>query len=110
MLIRRRAHGKNLVTSRPLLVSAKEGYTRPPMGRDWFATTTTTWRVDELIKRRVRDWRRLLGEDGHTGARSEDFRKDHESAYTGTHSVFPAPLVEWILLRYAKEGGSVLDA
>lgn len=111
MLIRQRAHGKTLVTSRPLLVSAQQAYTRPPMGRDWFATTCTVWRVDELIRRRVRDWRRLTGEDGHTGARSEDFREDHDSAYTGTHSVFPAPLVEWILLRYGgKPGGAVLDA
>lgn len=111
MLIRRRAHGKTLVTSKSLLVSAQQGYSRPSVGRDWFGTTTTVWRVDELIRRRVRDWRRLTGEDGHTGARSEDFRADHDSVYTGTHSVFPAPLVEWILLRYGGEpGGYVLDA
>jgi hypothetical protein len=73
-------------------------------------TTTTVWRVDELIRRSVRDWRRLLGEDGHTGTRAEDFRPDHDSVYTGTHSVFPAPLVEWILLRYAPQGGTILDA
>ncbi len=73
-------------------------------------TTTTVWRVDELIRRSVRDWRRLTEEDGHTGSRAEDFRPDHDSVYTGTHSVFPAPLVEWILLRYAPKGGSVLDA
>jgi hypothetical protein len=38
-------------------------------------------------------------------------RKDHDSVYTGTNSVFPAPLVEWILLRYGgPQGGKVLDA
>lgn len=110
MLIKRRAHGKVLVTSRPLLISPQEGYGRPAAGKAWFMTTTTVWRVDELIRRSVRDWRRLLGEDGHTGSRAEDFRPDHDSVYTGTHSVFPAPLVEWILLRYAPQGGTVLDA
>lgn len=110
MLLKRRAHGKTLVTSKPLLLTPQQGYSRPNMGRDWFATTTTVWRVDELIRRRVRDWRRLTAEDGHTGARAEDFRPDHDSVYTGTHSVFAAPLVEWILLRYCPSGGSVLDA
>ena len=52
-----------------------------------------------------------MGEDGHTGARSEVMRKDHDSVYTATHSVFAAPLVEWILLRYGGEaGGHILDA
>jgi hypothetical protein len=38
-------------------------------------------------------------------------RADHDSVYTGTHSVFPAPLIEWILLRYGgPPGGHVLDA
>lgn len=111
MLIKSKAHGKTLYRTKPLLLSARQGYVRPPMGPDWFATTTTVWRVDELIKRRVRDWRRLLGEDGHTGTRSEKFRPDHHSAYTGTHSVFPAPLAEWILLRYGGgEGTHILDA
>lgn len=74
-------------------------------------TTTTVWRVDELIRRRVRDWRRLTEETGHSGERSETFRGDHDSVYTGTYSVFPAPLVEWILLRYGgPQGGKVLDA
>jgi DNA modification methylase len=74
-------------------------------------TTTTVWRTDELIKRRVRDWRRLTGETGHDGERVGTFRDDHDSVYTGTHSVFPAPLVEWILLRYGgPTGGKVLDA
>lgn len=103
--------GKTLYTSRPLLISAQQGYVRPAQGKDWFATTTTVWRVDEIIKRRVRDWRRLTGETGHDGERSETFRTDHDSVYTGTHSVFPAPLVEWILLRYGgPSGGRVLDA
>jgi len=67
--------------------------------------------VDELIRRRVRDWRRLTEETGHTGERMGTFRVDHDSVYTGTHSVFPAPLVEWILLRYGgPAGGRVLDA
>jgi hypothetical protein len=106
-----KASGKTLHRSRPLLISATQAYTRPSVGRDWFATTTTVWRVDELIRRRVRDWRRLLGETGHSGARNETFRKDHDSIYTGSHSVFPAPLVEWILLRYGgPPGGRVLDA
>jgi hypothetical protein len=38
-------------------------------------------------------------------------RADHDSVYTGTHSVFAAPLVEWILLRYGGDpGGRILDA
>lgn len=104
--------GKTLYRSKPLLLTATQGYTRPPTsGKDWFLSTTTIWPVDELIRRRVRDWKRLLGEDGHTGARAETFRKDHDSVYTATHSVFPAPLVEWILLRYGgPAGGKVLDA
>lgn len=111
MLLKTQAHGKTLVKSKSLLVTAQESYLRPGVGSDWFATTTTVWRVDELIRRRVRDWRRLTGEDGHQGTRSETFRPDHNSAYTGTHSVFPAPLVEWILLRYGgPTGGKVLDA
>jgi len=74
-------------------------------------TTTTVWRVDELIRRRVRDWRRLTGETGHGEERTGTFRTDHDSVYTGTYSVFPAPLVEWILLRYGgPAGGKVLDA
>jgi DNA methylase len=103
--------GKTLYHSRPLLITPKEAYVRPGPGKDWFATTTTVWRVDELIRRRVRDWRRLTGETGHTGERAEKFRKDHDSVFTGTYSVFPVPLVEWILLRYGgPPGGRVLDA
>jgi len=112
MLFKKQAHGKTLYTTKPLLTSAKEGYIRPPEnGNDWFQSSCSVWRVDELIRRRVRDWRRLTGEDGHTGARSETMREDHDSVYTGSHSVFPAPLVEWILLRYGRPaGGHVLDA
>ena len=103
--------GKTLVRSKPLLLSAKQGYTRPPQGKAWFQTTTTVWRADELIRRSVRDWRRLTNETGHTGSRTGAMRESHESAYTGTVSVFPAPLVEWILLRYGgSSGGRILDA
>lgn len=103
-----KASGKTLYTSKPLLVTAKQGYVKPQID---FATTTTIWHVDELIKKRVRDWKRITGETGHTGARNEVFRADHDSVYTGTHSVFPAPLVEWILVRYGgAPGGKVLDA
>jgi len=102
--------GKVMHRTKPLLITAKEGYSRPDPGKAWFQTTTTVWRVDEIIRRRVRDWRRLLGEDGHTGTRTETMRADHDSVYTGTHSVFPAPLVEWVLLRYAPSGSRILDA
>lgn len=104
------ASGKVLYRSRPLLIKPQDAYTRPPEGREWFQTTTTVWRVDELIRRRVRDWRRLLDETGHTGTRSGAMRADHDSVYTGTVSVFPAPLVEWILLRYAPPGCVLVDA
>lgn len=112
MLFKKQAHGKTLYASKPLLVTSQQGYLRPPdSGNDWFQTSCSVWRVDELIRRRVRDWKRLLGEDGHTGTRAETMRVDHDSAYTATHSVFPAPLVEWILLRYGGcPGGSILDA
>ena len=111
MLFKSKAAGKTLVTSRPLLISPAQGYSRPKQGKEWFATTTTVWRVDELMRRRVRDWRRLTEETGHTGERTGTFREDHDSVYTGTHSVFPAPLVEWILLRYGgPSGGRILDA
>lgn len=103
--------GKTLYTSRPLLITQQQGYVRPSTGKEWWLTTTTIWPVDELIRRRVRDWRRLTGETGHTGERAETFRKDHDSVYTSTYSVFPAPLMEWILLRYGgPKGGRVLDA
>lgn len=103
--------GKVLKTSAPLLLTPQEAYQRPSQGKDWFSTTTTIWQVDEIIKRRVRDWRRLTGETGHSGARDETFRADHNSIYTGTHSVFPAPLMEMIIARYAGPVGShILDA
>ncbi len=114
MLFKRKdaVSGKILYKSKPLLGSGLGGYTRPPTtGNDWFQSTTSVWRVDELIRRRVRDWKRLLGEDGHTGTRAEVMRKDHDSVYTATHSVFPAPLMEMIVLRYGGPvGGKILDA
>jgi DNA modification methylase len=107
-----KASGKVLKQTRPLLVTPQQAYVRPSQGdKDWWQTTTTIWQVDELIKRRVRDWRRLTGETGHDGARNQSFRSDHDSYYTGTHSVFPAPLMEMIIVRYAGEVGStILDA
>jgi hypothetical protein len=106
-----KASNKTLYHSRPLLLKPSQAYVRPGPGKEWFQTTTTVWRVDELIRRRVRDWRRLTEETGHTGARNETFREDHDSVYTGSHSVFPAPLVEWVFLRYGgPAGGRVLDA
>jgi hypothetical protein len=103
--------GKVLKRTRPLLLKPQQGYTRPPVGKAWWNTTTTVWRTDEIISRSVRDWRRLTNETGHTGTRETTMRTDHDSIYTGTHSVFPAPLIEWILLRYGgPTGGHVLDA
>ena len=104
--------GKVLKTARPLLLSAVQGYVRPKeTGSEWWLSTTTIWPVDELIGRRIRDWRRLSNETGHTGERTSSFRKDHNSIYTGTHSVFPAPLCEWIILRYGGTvGGCIIDA
>ncbi len=104
--------GKVLKVSKPLLFSAAQAYVPPKKdGSEWFLTTTTIWPTDELIGRRIRDWRRLLGETGHTGERTQTMRSDHNSIYTGTHSVFPAPLCEWILLRYGPPaGGLILDA
>lgn len=95
--------------NRPSLFTIKESYVRPPMD---FSTSMTIWHVDEAIKRRVRDWRRITDEDGHTGERAEKFRADHDSVYTGTYSVFPLPLMEMILIRYAqqKHGALILDA
>lgn len=87
-----------------LLVQPKDGYMRPKVD---FKTSTSIWNVDEVIKRRVTDWRRITGEDGHTGNRSQ-LRKD--TIYTGTHSIFPIPLMEYIIIRYAENGGKLLDA
>jgi len=112
MLIKtRHASGRTLYKSKPLLLTAQEAYSPPAPGKAWFNTTVSVWRVDELIKRSVRDWRRLLGETGHTGSRTGTMRADHDSTYTGTVSIFPAPLVEWILLRYGgPKGGKIIDA
>lgn len=93
--------------NRPLLTSIEQGYVPPQMD---FSTSMTIWHVDEAIKRRVRDWRRLTGEDGHTGERAEKMRADHDSVYTGTYSVFPIPLAEYILMRYAGKRAKILDA
>ncbi len=98
---------KKLQRTKHTLTKPKDGYVRPKID---FKTTTTVWRVDELIKRRVRDWMRLLGEDGYSGIRESVARKDL-TIYTGTYSVFPVPLVEWVLVRYAgKPGSMILDA
>jgi hypothetical protein len=107
-----KASGKVLKTTRPLLVTPQQAYVRPSPGdKDWWQSTTTIWPVDEIIKRRVRDWRRLTGETGHDGTRNETFRADHKSIYTGTHSVFPAPLMEMIIARYGgSPGNHILDA
>lgn len=104
--------GKTLKTSKPLLLDASSGYIRPPeTGSEWFMTTTSVWPCDELIGRRIRDWRRLTGENGHEGTRSGTFRADHNSVFTGTHSVFPVPLAEWIILRYAGPvSGLIIDS
>jgi hypothetical protein len=114
MLFRKFDHesGKILKHNKTLLFKAADGYIRPKEGGSfWWLTTTSIWPVDELIGRRIRDWRRFLGEDGHSGTRSQSMRQDHDSIYTSTHSVFPAPLAEWIILRYGGlPGGLILDA
>lgn len=96
--------GRKRKRLKTLLVSPKVGYVRPKVD---FKTSTSIWNVDEIIKRRVTDWRQLTEEDGHTGLRAI-LRKD--SVYTGTYSVFPIPLMEYILTRYAGNGGKLLDA
>ncbi len=110
MLVRTKMFGKTLYKSKSLLVTPQQGYLKPVEGRPWFQTTTSVWRIDELMSRHIRDWKRLMGENGHTGSRSETMRQDHDSAYTATHSVFAAPLVEWVLLRYAPDGCHIIDA
>jgi DNA modification methylase len=94
------------------MFSAAQGYIRPKeTGSFWWLTTTSIWACDELIGRRIRDWRRLTKEDGHSGTRTKTMRTDHESIFTGTFSVFPAPLMEWIILRYGGPTGNlILDA
>lgn len=107
--IKRSETGKKLITSTPSLFNPRDIYRRPDAGKAFFETTTTIWHIDELAKRRVRDWKRLLGETGQSGTRHQVGRKD-DTVYTGTYSVFPPPLMEWILVRYGgPAGGKVLD-
>ena len=97
--------GRTRHSTKTLLIDASDAYLPPQMD---FKTSTSVWLSNELIKKRVRDWRRLTDEDGHSGLRSI-LRKD--SVFTGTYSVFPIPLVEWILARYTQKPHSkVLDA
>lgn len=87
-----------------LMVRPQDGYIRPKMD---FKTSTSIWNIDEFIKKRVQAWRNLTNEDGHSGTRNE-LRKD--GIYTGTYSVFPIPLMEYIIIRYGGEvGGKILD-
>jgi hypothetical protein len=118
-----RGTDKKLRRTKLTLIRPCDGYVRPVIS---FDTTTTVWRVDELIKKRVRDWMELLGEDGYEGTRSDlrqdvqkikhktgagEVEKEQISIYTGTYSVFPVPLMEYILVRYGPEtGGKLLDA
>mgnify|MGYP003629498045 CR=1 FL=1 len=78
---------------------AKATYVPPTLD---FKTSTTVWNVDEQIRKRYKHWRMLLDDDGVGGSRANSHRKEG-SAYSGTYSVFPAPLAEWIYLRYAGE-------
>ncbi|KKN90052.1 hypothetical protein LCGC14_0231650 [marine sediment metagenome] len=84
----------------------RKTYIRPALN---FHTSTTIWPADELISQRTKHWKELTGEDGRSGSRAGAMRKE-ETAYSGTYSVYPAPLVEWVLLRYGgKEGNRILD-
>lgn len=84
----------------------KEGYVAP---RQDFRTTTTIWPVNELIRTANKNWRGWTEEDGKTGSRSGAMRKE-ETAYSGTYSIFPAPLMEYILVRYGGgKGNKILD-
>ncbi len=90
------------------LTNPKDGYVPPKLT---FETTTTVWRTDELIKKRKRDWERHLGEDGYSGIRESMARKDLTIGFTGTYSVFPVVLAEWIVIRFGgKPGSTILDA
>lgn len=106
------ASGKVLKQEQTQLLNASKGYIRPSeYGSLWWLSTTSIWNVDELILRRIRDWRRLTNETGHSGTRTKAMRSSHDSMFTGTMSVFPVPLAEWIILRYGgPEGGTILDA
>lgn len=56
------------------------------------------------------DWRKLTKEDRQTGSRTGSFARP-ELLYSGTYSVFPIPLAEWIFVRYGgKAGTKVVDA
>jgi DNA modification methylase len=96
--------GRIRYTFKSTLIPFNKAYIRPKID---FKTSTSIWHIDEMMKRRVNDWRRLTKEDGHSGLRSE-LRRD--GIYTGSHSIFPIPLMEYILVRYGGPvGGKVLD-
>lgn len=96
--------GRKRKSLKTLLFKPKDMYIRPSLD---FKTSTSIWHIDEMLRRRVNDWRKLTGENGHTGLRSV-LRKD--SIFTGTHSIFPIPLMEYLILRYAGPIGSkILD-
>ena len=96
--------GRKRKSMKTLLFKPRDLYLRPILD---FKTSTSIWHIDEMLKRRINDWRKLTGENGHTGLRSA-LRRD--GVYTGTHSIFPIPLMEFLLLRYGGPiGGKVLD-
>lgn len=104
LIVKQLPDGRTRKRQKNLLVSPKLAYSRPKLD---FKTSTSIWNIDETIKRRVSDWRRITGEDGHSGLRNI-LRKD--GVYTGTYSVFPIPLMEYIIVRYGgAEGGKILD-
>lgn len=88
------------------------GYIRPQEGgNDWFQSTTTIWRLDELMRSRLKAWKTLLGEDGYNGSRTNVRNAPVDTVYSGKYSVFPPPLVERIILRYGgTPGGVILDS
>lgn len=96
--------GRKRKAMRNLLIPQSQAYIRPQLD---FKTSTSIWQIDEIIKKRNNDWRALTNEDGHTGERAT-LRKD--GVFTGTHSIFPIPLVEYVLVRYGVQGGKLLDA
>jgi DNA modification methylase len=104
LLVNKLSDGRVRHRLKTLMVKPQQGYARPKMD---FKTSTSIWNIDEFIKKRVQEWRRLTHEDGHSGTRNE-LRKD--GIYTGTYSVFPIPLMEYIIIRYGGEvGGKILD-
>lgn len=105
-----------MTKSRPILKTTKkpkgaffgfkDGYQRPRLN---FDTSTTIWRIDETITKKVQNWKAWTGEDGRSGSRAGAMREE-ETAYSGTYSVFPAPLAEYIILRYGGEpGNKIID-